>query len=137
LFACPPCAGDSCGYRASRPLSTSLYGIVRLVETARSASAATHARTAAAPSRSCIKQGRAGEALPILEQVVEQWRKQFRADHWRVGDALLAYGKALAAEGRFSDAEPVLRAARAVLEKNAKARPRLAAQAAAAVEKLR
>ena len=78
---------------------------------------------------------RTDEAWPMLEQVADDARRQFGEDHWRVGDALLAYGKALAVSGRVADAAPVLRAARAVLEKNRRAQPRLAALAVAAIEK--
>ena len=79
---------------------------------------------------------RTGEALPMLEQVAEDARRQFGEDHWRVGDARLSYGKALAASGRVADAAPVLRSARIVLEKNRRAQPWLVEQAEAAVAQL-
>jgi tetratricopeptide (TPR) repeat protein len=79
---------------------------------------------------------RTGEALPMLERVAEDARRQFGEDNWRAGDAMLAYGKALAASGRVADAGLVLRAARVVLERNRRAQPRLAAQAVVAAAKL-
>jgi hypothetical protein len=86
--------------------------------------------------KAVLAQGRADEALPILERVVDRTRKQFGEGHWRTGDALLTYGSALVAKRRYADAEPVLRAAHAALATNRSAQPRLIARAAAAIEKL-
>ena len=92
--------------------------------------------TELALGKALLAQGRTDEALPTLECVVEMARKQFGEGNWRTGDALLTYGSALVAKRRYADAEPVLRAARAALEKNRRGQPRLAARAAAAVERL-
>jgi len=87
-------------------------------------------------AKALLAQGRTDEALPTIERVIEMAREQFGQDHWRTGDALLTYGSALVAKRRYSDAEPVLRDARTALEKNRRGQPRLAARAAAAVERL-
>jgi serine/threonine-protein kinase len=80
-----------------------------------------------------LRQHRADEALPILERAVQMSRHHLGDDHWRTGYARLLYGKALVSKGRVADAAPVLRAARATLEKQRVEQPHLAALAAAAL----
>ena len=86
--------------------------------------------------KALLAQRRTDEALAVLERVVELARKHLGDGHFRTGDALLTYGNALVAKERHADAEPVLRAALAALEKSRRGQPRLAAQAVAAVAKL-
>ena len=83
-----------------------------------------------------LVQGRADEALPLLERALAMSSEEFGNDDLRTADAQLAYGSALVAKRRYADAAPLLRAARATLVKNRRAQPRLAARAAAAVERL-
>jgi thioredoxin-like negative regulator of GroEL len=83
-----------------------------------------------------LAQGRVDEALPVLEAAVERARGQFGKGHWRAADAELAYGRALLASGKVVEAEPLLRSAHASLDRTRRSQPRLAAQAAAAVDKL-
>ena len=83
-----------------------------------------------------LAQGRTDEALPILERALAMAREQFGDEDLRTADAQLAYGTALVAKRRYAEAAPLLRAARATLEKHRRAQPRLAARAAAAVERL-
>ena len=86
--------------------------------------------------KALLAQGRTDEALPVLARVVDRARAQFGDGNWRMGDALLTYGSALVAKRRYSDAEPVLLAARAALAKNRRALPRLVARADAAIATL-
>jgi eukaryotic-like serine/threonine-protein kinase len=80
--------------------------------------------------------GRADEALPILEEALGMARKEFGEDSWRTAQAQLAYGQALAAARRLPEAEPLVRAAHASLQKHRAGQPQLAAQAAAALQRL-
>lgn len=84
-----------------------------------------------------IAQGRAAEARPLLESAVELSRRNLGETHLRTADARLSLGRALLATGRYDEAEPVLLAASAVFEKQRRAQPYFAAQAAAALAQLR
>ncbi len=84
-----------------------------------------------------VAQGRPDEARGPLEQAVELARQQLGEDHVRTADARLALGRALLATGEYARAEPILRAAAATFEKQRKAQPYFAAQAAAAMAELR
>ena len=86
--------------------------------------------------KAVLAQGRVDDALPMLERAVEMATKEFGEGHFRTGEALLTYGRALVAKRRYADAEPVLRGARAALEKHRKAQPRSVARAAAALAAL-
>ncbi len=92
--------------------------------------------TELALGKAVLAQGRAREAVPVLERVVARGREQFGEGSWRTGDALLAYGLALEAAGRREEAGLVLRAAAAALDRNRSAQPRLAARARAEAAKL-
>jgi len=86
--------------------------------------------------KALLAQDRVDEALPVLEAAFTRARRQFGTSHWRAADAELSYGKALLASGRLAEGEPLVRSARAGLETQRRAHPRLAAQARAAVAKL-
>jgi tetratricopeptide (TPR) repeat protein len=86
--------------------------------------------------KSLLAQRRTGEALPLLAGLVETAEAQLGRGTSRTGEALLTYGTALAAERRYAEAGPVLRAAEAALGKSRTTQPRLAARARAAVERL-
>jgi serine/threonine-protein kinase len=86
--------------------------------------------------KAVLAQGRAGEAVPTLQRVVERSRQQFGEGNWRTGDALLTYGLAIRAAGRREEAGPVLRAAAAALDRNRPGQPRLAARAKAEAARL-
>jgi hypothetical protein len=58
-------------------------------------------------------------------------------EHIRTADAQLALGRALLASREYARAEPILRAAAATFEKQRKAQPVFAAQAAEALAALR
>jgi serine/threonine-protein kinase len=83
--------------------------------------------------KALLAQGRADEALPVLERAVGMGKKQFGEGNYRTGEALLLYGKALAAKRRYAEGESMLREAVAALEKNRRGQPRLYARALAAV----
>jgi serine/threonine-protein kinase len=85
-----------------------------------------------------LAQGRADEALPILERALELARKEFGEESWRTADAELAYGSALMAKGRHAEAAPLVRAAKVTMSAASRRaeQPRLAAQVAAAAERL-
>jgi tetratricopeptide (TPR) repeat protein len=84
-----------------------------------------------------VAQGRKTEARDLLERAVELARQHFGEDHLRTADARLAFGRALLATHEYARAEPVLKAAAATFEKQRKAQPVFAAQAAAALAALR
>ena len=84
-----------------------------------------------------VAQGRAAEARDLLERAVQLARQHFGEEHVRTADARLALGRALLATREYGKAEPVLRAAAAAFEKQRKAQPYFAAQAAAALAQLR
>ena len=86
--------------------------------------------------KALLAQDRVDEALPPLEEAVARAGRQFGKGHWRTADTELTYGKALLARGRLAEGEPLVRSARAALETQRRAQPRLAAQARAAVAKL-
>jgi len=67
---------------------------------------------------------------------VKTMEAQFGSVNSRTGDALLTYGTALAAEGRYDEARPALLAAQAALDQSRAANPVLAARARAAVRQL-
>ncbi len=83
-----------------------------------------------------LAQGHADEARKTLEQALQLALQQFGKTDWRVADAQLALAKALVAQKRYGEAEPLLRAANATLRDQQKARPRLAMQAATELAKL-
>ena len=87
-------------------------------------------------AKSLVAQRRTGEALPLLAQLVKTAEAQFGEGNSRTGEVLLTYGMALAAEGRYAEARPVLRAAQTAFEQNRAANPRLAARATAALRRL-
>ena len=84
-----------------------------------------------------VSRGRAADARDLLEPAVDLARRTLGEEHVRTADARLALGKALLATGDLLRAEPHLRAAAAVLEKQRKAQPFLADQSAAAMAELR
>jgi eukaryotic-like serine/threonine-protein kinase len=84
-----------------------------------------------------VAEGRAPEARDLLERAVQLARQQFGEEHVRTADARLAWGKALLATHEYAKAEPILQAAAGALEKQRKAQPYFAAQAAAALAGLR
>jgi hypothetical protein len=81
--------------------------------------------------------GRAADARDALEPLVRFARTQLGEEDIRTADAQLALGRALLATGEYARAEPVLRAAASTLEKQRKAQPYLAAEAAEALAELR
>ncbi len=86
--------------------------------------------------KALLAQGRADEALSVLEPLAPAARKRYGERDARTGDVQLTYGLALVAKRRYADAEPVLRGARGLLEQHRRAQPRLAARAVEAVERL-
>jgi eukaryotic-like serine/threonine-protein kinase len=84
-----------------------------------------------------VAQGRAAEARDLLGPAVQLARQHFGEEHVRTADARLALGRALLATREYAKAEPILRAAAATFEKQRKAQPYFAAQAAAALVQLR
>jgi eukaryotic-like serine/threonine-protein kinase len=84
-----------------------------------------------------VAQGRATDARALLERAVELASRQLGEEHIRTADAQLALGRALLASREYARAEPILRAAAATFEKQRKAQPVFAAQAAEALAALR
>ncbi|HKG92679.1 MAG TPA: serine/threonine-protein kinase [Gemmatimonadaceae bacterium] len=83
-------------------------------------------------------QGRAAEALPMLEQVTAARQAPARGgDDWRIGEARLALGTALLALGARARADSALAAAELVLRRHAATQPALARQAASALRRAR
>ena len=82
-------------------------------------------------------QGRATEALPVLERTLAMSSERFGADDWHTGEAKLALGACLAASGQHTRAEPLLQEAYTTLQKKRRAQPRLALQATAALKAVR
>jgi tetratricopeptide (TPR) repeat protein len=82
-------------------------------------------------------EGRFAEAQPLLELALEASLEQFGPDDWRTGEARLALGSHLLAVRQTDRAGTLLLEAHANLGRHARAQPILAAQAAAAVERLR
>ena len=93
----------------------------------------SHSRTLGA---ALLTQRRTDEALPFLERALDMSRRQFGETDWRTAHAQLSYGNALLAKQRYGDAEPLLRAAQATLQKHRVDQPRLAAQASTAIAML-
>jgi tetratricopeptide (TPR) repeat protein len=83
-----------------------------------------------------LAQGRVDEALPILQDALAAIRTEAGPDSWRTAEAQLTYGRALAAARRYAEARPLLLAARVTLERERRTQPRLAAAAAAALDRL-
>lgn len=54
------------------------------------------------------KLGKLDQALPLLERALSIRRATFPAGHWLIAEAESALGGCLAAEGRFTEAEPLL-----------------------------
>jgi eukaryotic-like serine/threonine-protein kinase len=81
--------------------------------------------------------GRLAEAQPLLERALEGSLPHFGHEDWRTGEARLALGSCYLAARQFARAEPLLLEAHANLGKHARAQPILAAQATAALERLR
>ena len=84
-----------------------------------------------------VSRGRATEARDGLESLLRFARTHLGEEHLRTSDAQLALGRALLATGEYARAEPVLRAAAGTFEKQRKAQPYFAAQAAEALAELR
>jgi eukaryotic-like serine/threonine-protein kinase len=82
-------------------------------------------------------EGRLDDAQPLLEQALEGSLAQFGPVDWRTGEARLALGSCLLAARQYARAEPLLLEADATLREHAHAQPRLASQAAAALDRLR
>jgi eukaryotic-like serine/threonine-protein kinase len=88
-------------------------------------------------ARALARQGRGTEAVAVAESALKSSLELFTGSDWRIAEARLALGEALAASGQRSRAEPVLQEASAALFEQRHAQPRLAAQAAAALARLR
>jgi eukaryotic-like serine/threonine-protein kinase len=114
-----------------------LRGASGKLDTANAAHRAWYLNAQSGLGLALVAQGRATEARDLLERAVQLARQEFGEDHIRTADAQLALGRALLATREFARAEPVLRAAAATLEKQRKAQPVFAAQAAAALAQLR
>ena len=84
-----------------------------------------------------VSQSRAAAARDLLEPTVRMALGQFGEEHVRTADARLALGRALLATREYAEAEPILRAAAGTFEKQRKAQPYFAAQAAASIAELR
>jgi serine/threonine protein kinase/Tfp pilus assembly protein PilF len=82
-------------------------------------------------------QGRAGEALPLLERAFATSRDRFGDGDWRTGESQLALGLCLHVLGQSARAEPLLREAAEKLRPQRKAQPGLASEADRAVAQLR
>ncbi|MES2525212.1 MAG: serine/threonine-protein kinase [Gemmatimonadota bacterium] len=83
-----------------------------------------------------LSQGRVGDALPLLSDALAAVRARYGDDDWRTAESRLTYGRALLAARRVDEARPLLLAARATLDRERRAQPRLAAAASAAVARL-
>jgi hypothetical protein len=84
-----------------------------------------------------VAQGRAAEACVLLEPAVDLALRELGEEHVRTADAQLALGRALLATRQYARAEPVLRAAAALFEKQRVSQPYFAAQATASLAELR
>jgi serine/threonine protein kinase/Tfp pilus assembly protein PilF len=80
--------------------------------------------------------GRTAEAHTILQDILPRSIAQFGAEGTRTAETRLALGAVLMSLKRYADAEPFLRDAYAVLQKHARAEPRLAARSAAELRRL-
>jgi tetratricopeptide (TPR) repeat protein len=78
-------------------------------------------------------EGRASEALPLLEKGVDMAVAKFGADHLATADGRFGLGTCLMALGHYDKAEPELRAAYAVVDKKRRSQPRLFARIADAL----
>jgi tetratricopeptide (TPR) repeat protein len=81
-------------------------------------------------------QGRATDALSILEPAPEMSATEFGPNHSGTGEALLALGICLMALRQYEHAEPLLQRAHTILQKQSLAQPRLAKDADAALAQL-
>jgi eukaryotic-like serine/threonine-protein kinase len=84
-----------------------------------------------------VARGRATEARDGLESLLRFARTHLGEEDIRMADAQLALGSAFPATREYARAEPVLRAAAATFERQRKAQPYFAAQAAEALAELR
>jgi len=83
-----------------------------------------------------LAQHRTDEALRVLERAQELCRREFGEDNYRTAYATMLYGNALAEKRRYTEAEPLLRSAQAILSKHRTDQPQFAKQADAAVARL-
>ncbi len=67
-------------------------------------------------ARLWLDQGRAEEAVPELRLVLDIRRKTFPAGHFRIGTALLDFGRGLLALGKAAEAEAALAEARTIFK---------------------
>lgn len=86
--------------------------------------------------RALLAEGRRAEARDVLTPAVSMAITQWKIGNWRIADAQLALGETLASIGSAADAKPLLEAARATLDQQRRAQPRLAAEADAALARL-
>jgi tetratricopeptide (TPR) repeat protein len=73
-------------------------------------------------------EGRASEALPLLEKSVDMAVAKFGPDHLATADGRFGLGTCLMALGHYDKAEPQLRAAYATLDKKKRSQPQLFAR---------
>lgn len=87
--------------------------------------------------RSLVALGRPGEALTMLQSVLEESTRKLGADNYRTAEAHLGLGEYYLAMGRRSEAEGALRAAEAIMAPQRRAQPVLVVELERALRRLR
>ncbi|MEP6731183.1 MAG: serine/threonine-protein kinase [bacterium] len=86
--------------------------------------------------RTLASEGRDAEAIDVLRGANDMVVTQYKKDNWHIAEARLALGKSLVAVKKLEDARPLLEQARASLDGQRRAQPRLAAEADSALQRL-
>jgi tetratricopeptide (TPR) repeat protein len=80
--------------------------------------------------------GRTDDALPLLERTLTLSQNEFGPRHWRTAEARLALGESLLLRRQYRRAEALLREAYVVLDRDRRAQPQVARDAAKALQRL-
>ena len=59
-------------------------------------------------ARTMIRQGAAAEAEASLRRLLERWRPELGADHWRIDEGVSILGESVSVQQRCGEAEPLL-----------------------------
>jgi tetratricopeptide (TPR) repeat protein len=133
------------GYRLARALGATdpaaaerlFRDVTARLDTSAVGNGATRVDGALGLGRLLTAHGRAAEARPLLEHTLVVARAVPNIEAWRLAEAQLALGECLTALGDRATAEPLVTAARATLGPQRRVQPGLAAQADAALARLR
>jgi eukaryotic-like serine/threonine-protein kinase len=86
--------------------------------------------------RTLTAMGRTDDALPLLERTLTLSQDEFGPRHWRTAEARLALGESLLLRRQYRRAEALLREAYVVLDRDRRAQPQVARDAAKALQRL-